>query len=104
MTTFDGLIGFVDSSAAREKAVDSVRVVRAETRQDAPPEFDVIVIGAGVAGLYQLYLLRKLGLRVRVFETGSGIGGTWYWNRYPGAPNSLYSSGGWGCCSSRLLF
>ena len=65
--------------------MDLVRVVRAETRQDAPPEFDVIVIGAGVAGLYQLYLLRKLGLRVRVFETGSGIGGTWYWNRYPGA-------------------
>ena len=48
-------------------------------------EFDAIVIGAGVSGLYQLYKLRGLGLKVRVFETGTGVGGTWYWNRYPGA-------------------
>jgi cation diffusion facilitator CzcD-associated flavoprotein CzcO len=49
------------------------------------PEFDAIVIGAGVSGLYQLYKLRQLGLRARVFEAGTGVGGTWYWNRYPGA-------------------
>jgi cation diffusion facilitator CzcD-associated flavoprotein CzcO len=49
------------------------------------PEFDAVVIGAGVSGLYQLYKLRQLGLKVRVFEDGSGVGGTWYWNRYPGA-------------------
>src|SRR6202007_3148162 len=48
-------------------------------------DFDAIVIGAGVSGLYQLYKLRELGLKVRVFETGTGAGGTWYWNRYPGA-------------------
>ena len=48
-------------------------------------QFDAIVIGAGVTGLYQLYRLRQLGLSVRVFEYGSGVGGTWYWNRYPGA-------------------
>ncbi|HEY9569307.1 MAG TPA: NAD(P)/FAD-dependent oxidoreductase, partial [Thalassobaculum sp.] len=42
-------------------------------------------IGAGISGMYQLLLLRRLGLRVRVFEAGSGVGGTWYWNRYPGA-------------------
>jgi cation diffusion facilitator CzcD-associated flavoprotein CzcO len=48
-------------------------------------DYDAIVIGAGISGLYQLYCLRKLGLRVRVFETGTGVGGTWYWNRYPGA-------------------
>src|SRR5690349_6377554 len=48
-------------------------------------DFDAIVIGAGVSGLYQLYTLRKLGLTVRVFETGTNVGGTWYWNRYPGA-------------------
>jgi len=48
-------------------------------------EFDAIVIGAGISGLYQLYRLRELGLRVRVFEAGSDVGGTWYWNRYPGA-------------------
>ena len=47
--------------------------------------FDAIVIGAGVAGLYQLYKLRQLGLHVRAFEAGSNVGGTWYWNRYPGA-------------------
>jgi cation diffusion facilitator CzcD-associated flavoprotein CzcO len=47
---------------------------------------DVVVIGAGFAGLYALYRLRDvLGLDVRVFETGDGVGGTWYWNRYPGA-------------------
>jgi cation diffusion facilitator CzcD-associated flavoprotein CzcO len=49
------------------------------------PEFDAVVIGAGVSGLYQLYKLRQLGLKVRVFEAGAGVGGTWYWNRYPGA-------------------
>jgi cation diffusion facilitator CzcD-associated flavoprotein CzcO len=48
-------------------------------------DFDAVVIGAGVSGLYQLYRLRELGLRVRVFEAGTGVGGTWYWNRYPGA-------------------
>jgi cation diffusion facilitator CzcD-associated flavoprotein CzcO len=48
-------------------------------------QFDAIVIGAGVGGLYQLYRLRQLGLKVKCFEHGSGVGGTWYWNRYPGA-------------------
>ena len=48
-------------------------------------KFDAIVIGAGVAGLYQVYKLRGLGLQVRVLEAGSAVGGTWYWNRYPGA-------------------
>ncbi len=48
-------------------------------------DFDVIVIGAGMSGLYQLHRLRALGLRARVFEAGTGVGGTWYWNRYPGA-------------------
>ena len=48
-------------------------------------DFDAVVVGAGVAGLYQLYRLRELGLRVRTFEAASAVGGTWYWNRYPGA-------------------
>jgi len=47
-------------------------------------QYDAIVIGAGVSGLYALYKLRELGLSARVFEAGSDIGGTWYWNRYPG--------------------
>jgi cation diffusion facilitator CzcD-associated flavoprotein CzcO len=50
-----------------------------------PERFDVIVIGAGIAGMYQLYKLRELGFSVRVYETGTDVGGTWYWNRYPGA-------------------
>ena len=48
-------------------------------------EYDAIIIGAGMSGMYQLYQLRELGMRVRVFEAGTGVGGTWYWNRYPGA-------------------
>jgi cation diffusion facilitator CzcD-associated flavoprotein CzcO len=48
-------------------------------------EFDVAVVGAGFAGMYLLHRLRKLGFRARVIEAGSDVGGTWYWNRYPGA-------------------
>src|SRR4051812_40221503 len=48
-------------------------------------EFDAVVVGAGLAGLYMLYKLRELGLSARVYEAGDGVGGTWYWNRYPGA-------------------
>jgi cation diffusion facilitator CzcD-associated flavoprotein CzcO len=47
--------------------------------------YDALVIGAGLSGMYQLYRLRQLGLSARVFEAGAGVGGTWYWNRYPGA-------------------
>ncbi|MDA1311474.1 MAG: NAD(P)/FAD-dependent oxidoreductase, partial [Proteobacteria bacterium] len=52
---------------------------------DTHGDFDAIIIGAGVAGMYQLYRLRELGMRVRVLEAGSDVGGTWYWCRYPGA-------------------
>jgi cation diffusion facilitator CzcD-associated flavoprotein CzcO len=48
-------------------------------------DYDAIIIGAGMSGMYQLHRLRQEGLRVRVFEAGTGVGGTWYWNRYPGA-------------------
>ncbi|MCY3631252.1 MAG: NAD(P)/FAD-dependent oxidoreductase [bacterium] len=48
-------------------------------------EFDVVIIGAGAAGLYALHRVRGLGLSAKVFEKGDGVGGTWYWNRYPGA-------------------
>ena len=47
--------------------------------------YDVVVVGAGFAGMYMLYRLRGLGFSVRVYEQGGGVGGTWYWNRYPGA-------------------
>ena len=48
-------------------------------------EVDAVIVGAGFAGLFMLHRLRGLGLSTRVYEAGSGIGGTWYWNRYPGA-------------------
>ena len=60
-------------------------------------DFDAVVIGAGAAGLYMLHRLRGLGLRARVFEQGDGVGGTWYWNRYPGARCDVES---WDYCYS----
>lgn len=53
--------------------------------QDQAAEYDAIVIGAGISGMFMLYRLRELGMTARVFESGTNIGGTWYWNRYPGA-------------------
>jgi cyclohexanone monooxygenase len=55
------------------------------TRPDRSRSLDVVVVGAGFGGLYALHRLRGLGLSVQVFEAGSGVGGTWFWNRYPGA-------------------
>ena len=49
------------------------------------PHYDAIVIGAGMAGMYFHFRLQNMGMSVRGFEAGSDIGGTWYWNRYPGA-------------------
>ena len=51
----------------------------------APAPLDVAVVGVGLGGLYALYRLRQIGLAARGYEAGSGIGGTWFWNRYPGA-------------------
>jgi cyclohexanone monooxygenase len=48
-------------------------------------DLDVIVVGAGFAGIYAVHAMRQAGLSVRAFEAGDGIGGTWFWNRYPGA-------------------
>lgn len=51
----------------------------------ADTQLDALIIGAGVSGLYQLHQLRELGLNVKAFDAASDVGGTWYWNRYPGA-------------------
>ncbi len=48
-------------------------------------QLDVVIVGGGLAGLYAIHRLRGSGLKVRAYEAGSGIGGTWFWNRYPGA-------------------
>jgi acetone monooxygenase (methyl acetate-forming) len=55
------------------------------TTQAPVTRLDALVIGAGIAGLYQLHRLREMGLNVRAYDAASGVGGTWYWNRYPGA-------------------
>src|SRR3546814_18222535 len=52
---------------------------------DERNQLDVVIVGAGFAGLYMLHKARQLGLSARVIEAGGGVGGTWYWNRYPGA-------------------
>ena len=54
-------------------------------------EMDVAVAGAGFGGMYLLHKLRPLGFSVKVFEAGTDVGGTWYWNRYPGARVDIWS-------------
>ncbi len=49
------------------------------------PDYDAIIVGAGFSGLYMLHKLRGLGMRAHIFDAAGGVGGTWYWNRYPGA-------------------
>ena len=62
------------------------RLVTDTARTDRPtPDVDVVVVGAGIAGLYLAYRLSRAGYRLRVFEAADDLGGTWYWNRYPGA-------------------
>ncbi|WP_397422689.1 flavin-containing monooxygenase [Phenylobacterium sp.] len=51
----------------------------------AGDSFDAVIVGAGFSGLYMLHKLRGMGLSARIYEAGTGVGGTWYWNRYPGA-------------------
>ncbi|MCC2655922.1 MAG: cyclohexanone monooxygenase [Panacagrimonas sp.] len=55
------------------------------SRPGSCPAYDAIIVGAGFSGLYLLHRLRQQGLTVRAIERGGGVGGTWYWNRYPGA-------------------
>ena len=65
---------------------------------------DALVVGAGFAGMYQLYTLReKLGLNVQGLEAGGGVGGTWYWNRYPGARCDTESHAYWYTFSTELM-
>jgi cyclohexanone monooxygenase len=81
---------FAGGNAARNK----LRILREFEQMSALPSisgksraeaYDAVVVGAGFAGMYMLHKLRGLGLSVQVYEQGDGVGGTWYWNRYPGA-------------------
>ena len=79
--------GWIEKRAFRLAAADDKMAFCAGENgiSRSASELDCLVVGAGFAGLYMLHRLRKLGFSVRVYEQGSGIGGTWFWNRYPGA-------------------
>ena len=63
----------------------------ASRKTNKKDQFDAVIVGAGFAGMYMLHKLRGMGLRARAYEKGKGVGGTWYWNRYPGARCDLES-------------
>ena len=67
----------------KENLGESMPNQHSKLEQTGP--FDAVIVGAGFAGMYMLHRLRGMGLSVRVFEAGAGVGVTWYWNRYPGA-------------------
>ncbi len=62
-----------------------VTAARSAPPDDGGPALDAVIVGAGFSGLYMLHRLRTMGMRAQVLERGSDVGGTWYWNRYPGA-------------------
>src|SRR5579883_136729 len=64
---------------------DALAMERATTGAAPVERWEVMVIGAGLSGMYALHRLRALGFDVHGYEAGGGVGGTWYWNRYPGA-------------------
>src|SRR5580692_7894631 len=69
----------------RRSHMSEVRARTLPSGVSDPGAVDAVIVGAGFAGLYMLHRLRGLGFSTRVYEAGSGVGGTWYWNRYPGA-------------------
>jgi cyclohexanone monooxygenase len=71
------------AAGRREEAACTFRTVGVQSGMST--DFDAVVIGAGFAGMYMLHRLRQKGFSARVLEAGKGVGGTWYWNRYPGA-------------------
>ena len=65
--------------------MNSAMPKQTEREPEIDQRFDAVVVGAGFAGMYMLHCLRQQGFSARVYEAGDGVGGTWYWNRYPGA-------------------
>jgi cation diffusion facilitator CzcD-associated flavoprotein CzcO len=65
--------------------IELTRILLRSSLMSGEKKVDAVIIGAGISGMYQLHKLRKIGLTVKVYEGGTGVGGTWYWNRYPGA-------------------
>ncbi len=85
------------SSIGRDSQLASIVANCERGVMNAQIDTDVVIVGAGFAGLYMLHSIRGLGLNARVIEAGDDVGGTWYWNRYPGArcdvPSMEYSFG-----------
>src|SRR5271156_3566898 len=86
----DGIAGvppriFGRGSQQRKHGMPDTHALAEHSSQGQLAVYDAIVIGAGISGLYMLYRLRELDMTARVFEAGTNVGGTWYWNRYPGA-------------------
>src|SRR3954471_17212079 len=79
--------GPYDGRRARRRAHGDGEQERdmAEGTGPVEPDYEAIIIGAGVCGIYQLYRLKELGVGATVLEAGDDLGGTWFWNRYPGA-------------------
>jgi cyclohexanone monooxygenase len=65
--------------------MSALQSISGKSHASGTETYDAVVVGAGFAGMYMLHRLRGLGLSVRVYEQGGDVGGTWYWNRYPGA-------------------
>src|SRR5262249_50419214 len=74
-----------DQQSRRAHSPNAASAASPSSDLDRGREFDVIVVGAGFAGLYLLHRLRAMGLSARVYEAGTSVGGAGYWNRYPGA-------------------
>src|SRR6478609_9338005 len=93
-TRFSSLTGEIICEATREELQMSATQLAKTANGKAVEQLDVLVVGAGFAGLYLLDRLRRLGMTVKVFEAGRGLGGVWYWNCYPGArvdsPGPIY--------------
>jgi cyclohexanone monooxygenase len=79
------LIGNTRKILRESEQMSALQSVSGKSDAEGVAAYDVVVVGAGFAGMYMLHRLRGLGLSVRVYEQGGDVGGTWYWNRYPGA-------------------
>ena len=79
-----GILGIAQFEQGEDTLLDTP-IGSEQAAHDQVAEYDAIVIGAGISGMFMLYRLRELGMTTRVFEAGTNVGGTWYWNRYPGA-------------------
>src|SRR5690349_8262991 len=76
-----------ESTLSRRQTNRSVQESPGDRRpmDSSTPDVDVLVVGSGITGIYQLHRAREAGFSVRLLEAGGGVGGTWFWNRYPGA-------------------